>query len=351
VTLFDQACSQSEHCLQLCITLLFAGKVMVSSISNTPSPTKADKAAAPKATTNQVGGLRVIDFLSKRKLAVGFSAALTIGAILLLLLRGLNFGIDFAGGVLVEAVLPTKPDLAPLRDKLNQLQLGGVELQELGDTNALLIRLQLPKDMESAQGYVLNQVKGVLGDGVTYRRVETVGPKVGEELIGSAIWALILSMIGIGVYVWARFEWQFGATALIATMHDVLTTAGLLALLGREFNLVEVAALLTLAGYSINDTIVVFDRLRENMRKYKTMPMRQLMNLSVTETLSRTIMTASTVMLATLAMLFFGSEVTFTFCLAMVWGVLIGTYSSVYVASAVLLWLPALRPAEARVQA
>ncbi|MBU3655996.1 MAG: hypothetical protein FGM23_06540, partial [Alphaproteobacteria bacterium] len=146
---------------------------MVSSISNTPSPTKAGKGATPKASANQVGGLRVIDFLSKRKLAIGLSAFLTIGAILLLLLRGLNFGIDFAGGVLVEAVLPTKPDLAPLRDKLNQLQLGGVELQELGDTNALLIRLQLPKDMESAQGYVLNQVKSVLGDGVTYRRVET----------------------------------------------------------------------------------------------------------------------------------------------------------------------------------
>ncbi|MBM3602311.1 MAG: protein translocase subunit SecF [Alphaproteobacteria bacterium] len=318
---------------------------MVSSVSTPTSKTAAKTAAHSPA------GVKVIDFLGKRKLAVGFSAFLTIGAILLLLLRGLNFGIDFAGGVLVEAVLPTKPDLAPLRDKLNQLQMGGVELQELGDANTLLIRMQLPKDMEAAQGYVLNQVKGVLGDGVTYRRVETVGPKVGEELIGSAIWALVLSMLGIGVYVWARFEWQFGATALFATLHDVLTTVGLLALLGREFNLVEVAALLTLAGYSINDTIVVFDRLRENMRKYKTMPMRQLMNLSVTETLSRTIMTASTVMLASLAMVFFGSEVTVTFCLAMIWGVLIGTYSSIYVASAVLLYLPALRPAEARVQA
>jgi preprotein translocase SecF subunit len=319
------------------ITFLIGKIKIMTTAASTKRPVHHDTPSnAPK----------VIDFLSKRKIAVGFSLFLTIGAVLLLLLRGLNFGIDFAGGVLVEATLPAKPDLAKIRDQLNQLQLGSVELQELGDANTLLIRLRLPKDQEAAQGYVLTQVKTVLGDGAIYRRVETVGPKVGQELIGSAVWALVLSMIGIGIYVWARFEWQFGVTALVATMHDILTTAGMLALLGREFNLVEVAALLTLAGYSINDTIVVFDRVRENLRKYKTMPLAQLLNMSVTETLSRTIMTASTVMLATLAMLFFGSEVTHTFCLAMAWGILIGTYSSIYVASAVLLYLPPLRPVD-----
>ena len=219
------------------------------------------------------------------------------------------------------------------------LALGDVSIQEFGAEDEILIRIQRQDGAEAEQLAAVDTVKATLGDNVEYRRTEFVGPTVGQELIEAGMFAMLGALGAILIYIWFRFEWQFGVCALIALSHDVFSTFGLFALNGHEFNLPTVAAILTIAGYSINDTVVVFDRVRENFRKYKKMTLVELFNLSVNETLSRTTMTSLTTLLALLAIYFFGGAVLADFALAMIWGVVIGTYSSVFIAVPLLLYL------------
>lgn len=279
-----------------------------------------------------------IDFVGFRYIAMVFSVVLFVGSAVIYGVLGLNFGIDFRGGILIEARMPGTADLAAMRDKLSKLDVGEVSLQEFGGPNDVLIRLQRQEGAEAEQVRAIDKVKAALGQGVEYRRTEFVGPKVGGELIRAGTIAVVLSMLGIAIYVWFRFEWQFGVGAMISLLHDVVATVGIFCLLQYEFNLSTVAAVLTVAGYSINDTVVVFDRIRENLRKYKTMPIGDLLNLSVNETLSRTIMTSGTTMVAVLALYFFGGEVLRGFSFAIAWGIVVGTYSSIYVAAPCLLY-------------
>lgn len=280
------------------------------------------------------------DFIHHRLIAFGFTAFLILGSLTSIAVKGFNFGIDFAGGILIEAQSITgQADLQVMRHNLGSLGLGEVSLQEFGTTGRdVMIRVQRQDGDEKNQMTALAKVKETLGEGFSYRRVEIVGPKVGGELVRDGVMAVLLSLVAIALYVWFRFEWQFGVGALISTFHDVITTFGLFSITGMEFNLTTVAAILTIAGYSVNDTVVEYDRVRENLRKYKTMSLYDLLNLSINETLARTILTVSTVFVTVLALLFFGGDVLHGFSVAMLWGLIIGTYSSVYVAMPMLVY-------------
>jgi preprotein translocase subunit SecF len=280
------------------------------------------------------------DFMRVHKFGLALSAALIVLSVGLFLTRGLNYGIDFSGGILVEARSTTGPaNLAELRSKLDSLKIGEVSLQEFGSPQDVLIRLpRLPGD-DKAQMKGVEIVRQNFGDKLEIRRVEVVGPKVGEELIHAGVLATVLAMAAIAAYVWFRFEWQFGVGAIISLLHDTITTVGLFALLQLEFNLTTLAAILTIAGYSINDTVVIYDRMRETMRKYKTMDLRTLINLALNETLSRTVLTVTTVWLAVASFLVFGGEVLRGFSIAMLWGILIGTFSSLFIAAPVLYYV------------
>jgi len=252
--------------------------------------------------------------------------------------RDLNYGIDFQGGILIEVRVGQANKLVEMRQRLKNLGLGEVTLQEFGSPMDILIRVQKQEGGEKAQQVAIDKVKGELGSDIKYRRTEFVGPKVSEELFQDGVTAVFLAIIGILLYIWFRFEWQFGVGAIIALCHDVLTTVGIFALTGIEFNLSTVAAILTIAGYSINDTVVVYDRVRENLRKYKSLSLFELLNNSVNETLSRTVMTSVTTLLALLSLYILGGEVIRGFSFAMIWGVLIGTYSSICLAVPLLLY-------------
>lgn len=231
-------------------------------------------------------------------------------------------------------------DVSQIRSDLGGLGLGDVSIQQFGAENDLLIRVQRQEGGEKEQQAAIASVKEALGDRVSeYRRTELVGPTVGQELQEAALWAVISAVLAIMVYIWFRFEWQFGVCAIIALTHDVITTVGLFSVLQMEFNLATVAAVLTIAGYSINDTVVVFDRVRENMRKYKKMGFAELFDLSINQTLSRTVMTSFTTLLALIALVAFGGEVIRGFSVALIWGVVIGTYSSIALAVPLLLYL------------
>ena len=281
-----------------------------------------------------------IDFIGRRTIAFAFSAALILGSLGLAFGSGLNLGIDFLGGILLEVKTDGPADVAQLRSDLGSLGLGEVSLQEFGSPDVVLIRVQRQEGGDEAQQKAITIIRGALGEQVDeYRRTETVGPTVGAELKEAAIWAVGSAILAILVYIWFRFEWQFGIAAIVALIHDVLTTIGLFALFQLEFNLTTVAAVLTIAGYSINDTVVVFDRVRENLRKYKKMSLVELFNLSINETLSRTTITSVTTLLALGALFFFGGEVIGGFSMALIWGVVIGTYSSIALAVPILLYL------------
>jgi preprotein translocase SecF subunit len=293
-------------------------------------------------------------FVRYRHWAYAFSAALVVLTLVLLPTRGLNMGIDFQGGVLIEVGMPRTPDLAAMRAALGGLGLGEVALQEFGSPSDILIRIERQAGGEEAQLAAVDVIRATLaqqfGDDVSYRRVEMVGPKVSADLFSSSAWALGLATLAILVYIWFRFEWQYGVGAVTALIHDAFTTLGMFALFGLEFNLATVAALLTIVGYSINDTVVIYDRIRENLRRYKTMPLADLIDLSINQTLARTLMTSATTLLALIALAVVGGPVIRDFTIAMIWGVLIGCYSTVYVASPMLLHLnlrrePADQPA------
>ena len=279
-----------------------------------------------------------LSFIAKRNLFLAFSAILIMASAVLFLSKGLNYGIDFKGGIMLEVRTEKAANIAEMRATLDDLELGEVALQEFGQPMDVLIRIQRQDGGEKAQQVAVNKVKTALGENVEYRRTEFVGPKVSDELFWDGLMAVGLAIGAILIYVWFRFEWQFGLGAIIALTHDVITTIGIFALFGFEFNLSTVAAVLTIAGYSINDTVVVFDRVRENLRKYKTMALPELLNNSINQTLSRTVITSLTTMLALLALYFMGGEVIRDFSFAMIWGVIIGTYSSICLAVPVLLY-------------
>ncbi|MGC6520034.1 MAG: protein translocase subunit SecF [Candidatus Puniceispirillaceae bacterium] len=278
-----------------------------------------------------------IDFLRLRISALGFSGVLVAASIALFTIIGLNLGIDFRGGILIEARNSEGPaDIAGVRSDLGKLGLGDISLQGFGSETDVLVRVQRQDGDESAQIAAIEAITATLGDGYEIRRTEFVGPTVGAELAEKGILAVACALLAIMVYIWFRFEWQFSIAAIMALAHDVLSTIGLFALTGFEFNLATVAAILTIAGYSINDTVVVFDRVRENLRRYKSYDQPAILNMSLNETLSRTVMTSVTTLLALLAIVLFGGAVLRDFALAMMWGVLIGTYSSVFVAVGML---------------
>ena len=279
-----------------------------------------------------------VPFLRYRSAAVVVSGVLIALSILFLVARGLNFGIDFVGGILIEVRTEQVEDIGQMRAQLGGLGLGEISLQEFGAATDLLIRVQRQEGGDQAQAAAISAVQTALGDRVAeYRRVEFVGPTVGAELIEAGATAVILAMLAILAYIWVRFEWQYGLCAVIALVHDVVTTIGLFAFIQHEFNLATVAALLTIAGYSINDTVVVFDRVRENMRRYKKATVIEVLNRSLNETLSRTIMTSITTLLALVSLYVLGGAVIQDFAFALIWGVAIGTYSSIFVAVPLLL--------------
>jgi len=266
-------------------------------------------------------------------------------AVITLFTNGLNFGIDFKGGSLFE-IQSTSGDLdvGSLRGTLNDLGLGDVQIQSLDKPTDALIRVEqqvatAELTREQVQQEASKKVEDALGEGIEIRRIEVVGPTVSGELKQAGLIAVICAIMGILLYIWFRFEWQFGIAAILALVHDITITLGVFSLLGLEFGLTEVAALLTLAGYSINDTVVVFDRIRENLRRYKKMALDQLMNTSINETLSRTVVTSGTTFFAVFAIYIFGTEVIQGFAFAMMFGILIGTWSSIFVASPFLLWI------------
>ena len=281
-----------------------------------------------------------IAFIRYRSISYLLSGALTILALALFAGLGLNYGIDFRGGSLIEIQNKAGPaDLGSLRSTLSGLQIGDVEVQEFGSPDEVLIRVEQQEGGEDAQQVVIEKVKSALGDSVEYRRVEVVGPKVSSELVQSGAIAVLVAIIAVLIYIWFRFEWQFAVGAILATVHDVVLTIGIFAGLQLEFNLSIIAAILTIVGYSLNDTVVVFDRHRENLRRYKRMPLAELLDKSINQTLSRTILTSGTTLIALGALYAFGGEVIRGFTFAMIWGVVVGTYSSIFVAYPLLLLL------------
>lgn len=277
------------------------------------------------------------DFLKLQKITMVLSAFLVLASIGMFATVGLNLGIDFKGGILLEARNMTGPaDISKVRNDLGTLNLGDVSLQGFGNETDVLIRIQRQEGDEKAQIAAIKAVTDMLGSDYDIRRTEFVGPTVGAELAEKGILAVMCALMAILVYIWFRFEWQFSIAAIVALAHDVLSTIGLFSLTSFEFNLATVAAILTIAGYSINDTVVVFDRVRENLRRYKSYEQRDILNRSLNETLSRTVMTSVTTLLALTAIVIFGGAVLRDFALAMIWGVFIGTYSSVFIAVGML---------------
>ncbi len=281
------------------------------------------------------------DFMRFRRISFPASAVFSIAAILLFFFHGLNFGIDFVGGTLIEVQSKAGPaDLAKMRSTLGALGLGDVQLQEFGAPTDVLIRVAQQPGGEQAQQAAINKVREALGTDVDYRRVEVVGPRVSGELLAKSTIGLGLAIFAILIYLWFRFEWQFALGAMIANVHDLVLTIGYMSLTQIDFDLSSIAALLTILGYSLNDTVVIYDRIREMLRRYKRISMPDLLNVSVNSTLSRSIITHVTVTLALLALLLFGGHAIHSFVAVMIFGVvLVGTYTSVFIAAPILIYL------------
>ncbi len=274
------------------------------------------------------------DFLKLKRLAFLVSLILISLTFIFLAFKGLNFGIDFKGGILIELRNKSglEVNLSEFRQKTESLDAGEISVQKFGKKTDVLLRIQKQDGDEKEQILMINNVKKIFNKDFEIRRTEFVGPVVGEELKIAGITAIILALVFIMIYIWFRFEWQFSIAAIIALSHDVLSTLGLFSFFSLEFNLSIVAAVLTTAGYSINDTVVVFDRVRENLRKYKSKDHYFIYNKSINETLSRTLMTSVTTLIALIIIYFFGGAVLSDFALAMIWGVIVGTYSSIFIA-------------------
>ena len=290
-----------------------------------------------------------IDFLGKRRLAVIFSAVILIAGIVSVIAHGgLNYGIDFRGGTTIRTEATQDLDIGVYRDAIAPLELGDITITEVfdptfdEDQHVAMIRIEAQEDGEALSSTVIADVQGALdavAPGIKFISVESVGPKVSGELVQTAIMAVALAIGAVLVYIWLRFEWQFALGAVAALVHDVILTIGVFSELQIKFDLAIIAALLTIVGYSLNDTVVVFDRVRENLRRYKQKPLAEVLNISINETLSRTMMTSVTTLLALISLYVLGGDVIRGFVFAMIWGVVVGTYSSIFVASTILLWL------------
>jgi preprotein translocase subunit SecF len=283
-----------------------------------------------------------IGFVKLRFIAFALTLALTIGAAGLLAVRGLNLGVDFVGGLTMQVEFAQAPALDTLRARVDRVGVGDSNLQEFGNDKTILIRLPLPEGEEGAVQRVVTKVRTALEQdykGVKFSRVESVSGKVSDELIKDGLWAVGLSMLFVALFTWFRFEWYFGVSTVVALVHDVVVTLGFFSLTWLEFDLNIVAAVLTIIGYSLNDKVVIDDRIRENLRKYRQMDIKGIIDLSVNETLPRTVMTSVTLLAALVALLFLGPEVIFGFTAAMVLGIVVGTYSSIFVSSSLLISL------------
>tara|TARA_Y100000996_G_scaffold379381_1_gene332637 strand:- start:17 stop:904 length:888 start_codon:yes stop_codon:yes gene_type:complete len=267
------------------------------------------------------------------------SISLVIFSLIFLTVKGLNFGIDFKGGTLIELRSnDTNINVSSLRENLQQLKLGDISVKNFGNENDFLIKFENNDDKNTIDKIRVSLDKS-FGNDFNFRRVENVGPKVSAELLKSGIIAISVALILMLIYIWIRFEWQFSLGAILALFHDVIVTLGLFSLLGLEINLSIIAAVLTIVGYSMNDTVVIFDRVRENLKKYSDIKIFELTNISINETLSRTLITSITTLLALLSIFFFGGEILKGFSLAMIFGVVFGTYSSIYISNTVLVRL------------
>ena len=284
-----------------------------------------------------------IPFIKWRIICLSLSVIMGVGSMVLFGVHGLNYGIDFRGGTMMEVKTSGPADIAKMRSEMAKLNLGDFSIQGFGAPDDVLIRVEKQTEGGPTEQQVVEMVRDQLTKNVDpnidFRNSETVSPQVSDELKRQGFLAVSLSIVAVLIYIWFRFEWQFGVGAVAALVHDVTMTIGFFSITGLEFNLSVIAAILTIVGYSLNDTVVIFDRIRENLRRYKRMPLKELLDLSVNETLSRTVVTALTTLIALIALVTLGGPVIRAFAAAMIFGVVIGTYSSVYIASPVLLWL------------
>ncbi len=291
-----------------------------------------------------------IKFIRLKTFSFSLSAALSILAILSVVFIGLNFGIDFKGGILLEVRTANNISISDIRKEVSNLNIGEVSIQEFGAKSDYLIRVERQKGSDNAQQIAVEALKGVLNsafaDGIEYRRLEYVGPTVSKDLISDGIMAIFFAIVAMLAYIWFRFELPFAIGAIVALLHDIILTLGVFSILGLEFNLSTVAAILLIIGYSMNDTVVVYDRIRENLRKFKKMELKSLLDKSINETLSRTINTTITTMLALGALYLIGGQIISDFAFAMLWGIIVGTYSSIFIASTILVYLNIRRTKE-----
>ena len=279
-------------------------------------------------------------FMRFRRVSYPFSAFLSICAVLLFVFYGMNFGIDFAGGTLIEMRAKAgNADVSELRKTAEHLGIGDVEVQSFGASSDVTLRFGVQPGGDAAQEKAVEKIRNALGNDYEFRRTEVVGPRVSGELVQSGTLGVVVSIIAVLTYLWFRFEWQFAVAAVIATMHDLLLTVGFFSLTHLEFNTTSIAAILTIVGYSLNETVVVLDRIREMMRKYKRMPTAELIDMSINAVIPRTIMTASTVLLALLSLVVFGGQVIRSFSLAMTFGIFVCTYSAIFICSPMLIYL------------
>lgn len=284
-----------------------------------------------------------IPFMRYRVAAVGTSLALCVLSIVLFLAVGMNYGIDFRGGTVVELRFEEPVNIGDIRSEVGTLNLGDVQIVEFGNATDVMIRVEEQPGGEEAQQRAIILLRDLFGEEAEFRRVEVVGPRVSGELARAGAIAVIVSLLAIMAYIWLRFEWHFAVGAVLTTLHDVILTIGLFSATQIEFNLTSIAAVLTIVGYSLNDTVVVYDRVRENLRRYKRMTMPHLLDLSINQMLSRTLMTSITTLLALIALFVFGGEVIRSFTFAMIWGIVVGTFSSIFIAAPLLITL-GLRP-------
>ena len=290
-----------------------------------------------------------IPFMKLRVVNFTISALVSVLSIVLFVFIGPQYGIDFRGGTIIEVKpLSQTVDVASIRASVSTLGLGDVQITEVSDTNgesSILIRIQQQEGGEEAQQAAIGEIRDTLGNTVEFRRVEIVGPRVSSELAVNGAIGMAVALFGILIYIWFRFEWQFAVGAIVSTLHDLVVTLGFFTVFQLEFNLASIAALLTIVGYSLNDTVVVYDRVRETLRKYKKMPLADLIDRAINDTLSRTTITGLTTLIALAALYFFGGEVISDFVLAMMFGVVIGTYSSIFIAAPMLIYF-GLRPGD-----
>jgi preprotein translocase subunit SecF len=279
-----------------------------------------------------------INFVKYNKIAIIFSIILIIASFLSLSIKFLNLGIDFTGGILIESRFEKKVNIAKLRSILSQNEITKFNIQSFNDNDVMI---RLPQDKNIDQAKLVIKIKEILNnnfDNIEYRKVDFVGPEIGDELVKSGILALLLSCFFVLIYIWYRFDLEFGIWAIVALIHDIIITLGFISMTSLEFNTTSIAALLTVIGYSINDSVVIFDRVRENLQRYKKMPISQVINISLNSSFRRTMITSGTTLLALLALILFGGEILKTFSISLFFGILIGTYSSIYISSSLLIF-------------